>query len=325
MASSSYHLQTLRPWQPPSSFNSDQYFQSAVSAHDSQTFLYDLPDLLSTTSISPPTSPRSARKMVFPGSPLFSGRSQGVRNGTPTPPLSRRNRSTMPLGVNPDELEQFARYCRSWYYGQDYTSGRLMTRTLATLSPLQRAPYARLQASIRSGYHRSVDARKHAEFQAQLSATSPGCSLMPHSRVDPRGPAAQKEHYERMVRFICNWYDMGMSGTKPFFEALWAVMCLQLIPKELGGAGRNRIEWVLDDAVFKDAAGKDFMVEAIDFLKGVLGFEEASFPKIHPSEYGHKAGSSLPPLHSRRIAATPPPSETFRWRLKSTIEAHPNT
>ena len=31
-------------------------------------------------------------------------------------------------------------------------------------------------------------------------------------------------------------------------------MRLQVIPVELGGAGRNRIEWELDDAVFKEAA-----------------------------------------------------------------------
>jgi hypothetical protein len=78
------------------------------------------------------------------------------------------------------------------YYGQDDNSGRLMTQTLATLPPSQRAPFSRLQASIRSGYHRSINARRHAEFQAQLSATSPGGSLMPHARVDPRGPEAQK-------------------------------------------------------------------------------------------------------------------------------------
>ena len=114
-----------------------------------------------------------------------------------------------------------------------------MTQTLATLPPSQRAPFSRLQASIRSGYHRSINARRHAEFQAQLSATSPGGSLMPHARVDPRGPAAQKgmqffvfarpsivnfiffdtERFERMARFVRNWCNMGMPGTKPFFEA----------------------------------------------------------------------------------------------------------
>lgn len=86
------------------------------------------------------------------------------------------------------------------------------------------------------------------------------------------------ERYERTERFIRNWCNTGMPGTKPFFEAyvyfisfyllffkryiffincfdsLWAVMRLQVIPENLGGAGRYRIEWEFDDAVFKEAA-----------------------------------------------------------------------
>ncbi len=47
---------------------------------------------------------------------------------------------------------------------------------------------------------------------------------------------------------------MGMPGTKPFFEGLGAVMRLQVVPENLGGAGARRIEWEIDDAVFKEAA-----------------------------------------------------------------------
>ena len=67
-----------------------------------------------------------------------------------------------------------------------------MTQTLATLPSSQRAPFSRLQASIRSAYHRSVNARKNAEFRAHLSATTPGGSLLAHARADPRGKTAQK-------------------------------------------------------------------------------------------------------------------------------------
>ena len=142
--------------------------------------------------------------------------------------------------------------CR--YYDQDEASGRQMTQTLANLPPSHRAPFSRLQASIRSAYHTSVNVRRHAEFQAHLGATQPGGSLMPHSRSDPTGPIAQKERFNRFDRFVRNWCTMGMPGTKPFFEALWAIMRLQVIPEHLGGAGGNRIQWELDDAVFKEAA-----------------------------------------------------------------------
>ncbi|KAG9316217.1 hypothetical protein JVU11DRAFT_2244 [Chiua virens] len=111
-------------------------------------------------------------------------------------------------------------------------------------------------------------------FRHISAATQPGGSLNPHTRADPSGPMARKERFERLDRFVRTWCTMGMPGTKPFFEALWAVMRLQSLPERLGGAGPNRIQWEFDDAVFKEAAGKDFMLEAIDVLKGVLAFEE---------------------------------------------------
>lgn len=32
------------------------------------------------------------------------------------------------------------------------------------------------------------------------------------------------------------------------------MMRLQVIPEDLGGTGRNRLDWEFDDAVFKEAA-----------------------------------------------------------------------
>ena len=121
-----------------------------------------------------------------------------------------------------------------------------MTQTLATLPSSHRAPFARLQASIRSAYHASVNARRNAEFQAHLRATAPGGSLMPQARADPKGSLARKERYDRFERFVRTWCTMGMPGTKPFFQGLWAVMRLSVIPVRLGGAGGFRIEWEID-------------------------------------------------------------------------------
>ena len=149
----------------------------------------------------------------------------------------------------------FMNYCAldRRYFEQDEEAGRQMTQTLATLPPAQHAPFSRLQASIRSAYHASICARRKAEFNAHLSATLPGGSLTPLSRADPAGPAAQKERYETFERFIRSWCTVGMPGTKPFFEGLWALMRLQVVPEHLGGAGGRRILWEIDDAVFKEA------------------------------------------------------------------------
>ena len=88
-----------------------------------------------------------------------------------------------------------------------------MTQTLAHVQPSQRAPFSRLQASIRSAYHANVNARRTAEFQAHLAATQPGGSLLPHARSNPRGVLAKKVSIcntmalvERLVTRICSSY-----------------------------------------------------------------------------------------------------------------------
>jgi hypothetical protein len=152
-----------------------------------------------------------------------------------------------------------------------------MTQTLATLPSSQRAAYSRVQAAIRSSFHAEAAARRNAEFRARMAAVQAGASLAPHARADPHSLVARKERYERLEKFIANWCTTGMPGTKPFFEGLWAVMRLQVVPENLGGAGGRRIEWEIDDSVFKEAAGKDFMFEAVDVFKGVSPANRLSY------------------------------------------------
>jgi len=293
MSQASYRLEAPRPRPPPLPIRTQNLHNApkrspspglARKRDSSQTLLYDLP-----TAISPSPT-RAFNGMTSPTSPTGRRASRGGMRMTPPPVGSRAPTPSRPAR---NDLEEFAQHCRAWYYDQDDNAGRLMTQTLATLPPSQRAPFARLQGSIRSSYHASVNARRNAEFQAHITATNPGGSLMPHSRADPRGPLARKERYERLERFVRTWCTVGMPGTKPFFEGLWAVMRLQVIPQNLGGAGGHRIEWEIDDAVFKEAAGKDFMLEAIDVLKGVLAFEEFPSPRHSPS-----IGGSSPQAHS---------------------------
>jgi len=293
----SYRLEKPRR-QPPASLNFENSLyhpRTVLSSQSSPTFLYDLP---SATSMSPPTSPTSITRLGSP--PISPGKSRSHRNARS--PSAGRTRSVTPnnMGVAASdlELEMFSDYCRSWYFKQDEEAGRLMTQTLANLPPSQRAPYSRLQASIRSAYHRSVNARRTAEFRAHLSATQPGASLTPHARSNPHGSDAQKERYRRFERFVHSWCTLGMPGPQPFFQALWAVMRLQAVPEAIGGAGRHRIEWEFDDAVLKEAAGKDFMLEAIDILKGVLAFEEVPTSRTSstPGDEEHPDASLI---HSR--------------------------
>ncbi|KAJ6594106.1 hypothetical protein B0H19DRAFT_1093823 [Mycena capillaripes] len=293
MSGSSYRLETPRARPPPLQVDRSSYNSSST---------FHLPP--TSPQATSPRSPRS--RLASPTSPTF-GRSRTPVSGRPAPSPSGRNRSTTPLGVAPSELDQFAEYCRAWYFNQDDTSGRLMTQTLANLPSAQRAPYSRLQASIRSAYHRSVNARRTAEFRAHLSATQPGGSLMPHARANPHGNVARKERYERFERFVRTWCTMGMPGPQPFFQTLWAIMRLQIVPEGIGGAGRNKIEWEFDDAVLRETGGKDFMTESIDVLKGVLAFEETPSSKRASSVVNYNV-DVVSTVHSRS-KSTPIPSQ----------------
>ncbi|KIK27963.1 hypothetical protein PISMIDRAFT_27801 [Pisolithus microcarpus 441] len=322
MSGSVYRLETPRARPPPPPLRSLKASSAPGSSGNSQALLYDLPSSVA----SPPNSPKAKSDFASPTSPTFSaGRSRGRRGGRPgpTPPPSARNRSSTPLGVSRSDLEQFAEYCHAWYFDQDEASKRQMTQILTNLKPSQRAPYSRLQASVRSAYHASVNARRHAEFQAHLTATQPGGSLMPHSRANPTSSEAKKERFARLDRFMRTWCTMGMPGTKPFFESLWAIMRLQVLPENLGGAGSYRIRWEFDDAVFKEAAGKDFMLEAIDVLKGVLAFEDVPSANSR-SGFGYQSPSAHAFLSQYspsgiNVSATPTAmsTETKRTRAPS--------
>ncbi|KAH9949602.1 hypothetical protein B0H21DRAFT_727597 [Amylocystis lapponica] len=300
MSASSYRLEASRPRPPPLPIRTHNLSGRSASLSSSREATHALLYDVSSASPMSPTraiSPSRTSGITSPTSPTYSARSRARGRGM-TPPPSSRARSVTPSQPARSDVEDFAEHCRAWYYDQNDRAGQIMTQTLATLPPSQRAPFARLQASIRSAYHASVNARRNAEFQAHLAATNPGGSLMPHSRADPSGPLAKKERFDRLERFVRTWCTVGMPGTKPFFEALWAVMRLQVIPEHLGGAGGYRIEWEIDDAVFKEAAGKDFMLDAIDVLKGVRTPTNRRSPSLtSPGPYS--AFSPLSTIHSR--------------------------
>lgn len=261
------------------------------SSYTDNTPLEDIPPgpLSAHSLLQSPTSP------VSPGSTFQSRR---LSNSTIAPPQSKHprrrtsgtpppNRAPTPLQATAQRhaLDDFAAACRAYFYHQDQAAEEKMTRRLATLRPQEKAQYTKLQANIRAAFHRDTTNRRRAEFRAHLTSTVPGGSLSPAARSDAsRQPA---ERADRFAKFVATWCSPAFPGTTPFFDALYAVMRLQTLPAELGGAGDRRMEWEVDDAVFQEAAGKGFMLEAIDVLKGVLAFDESGdgrSPQASPAE-----------------------------------------
>ncbi|KAG9007069.1 hypothetical protein FRB90_009574 [Tulasnella sp. 427] len=208
----------------------------------------------------------------------FELRTPTARHSISGPPGSRP-RSTTPshalMSPIRSDLETFAQNCKAWFFAQDAAAGKAMTDTLAALPSSQKATYTKLQASVRSAYHTWTSLRRLQEFRAFLASTTPGASLTPPARSDPHSPLARKERLERFARFVQTFCQAGAPGTHPFFEGLYGLLRLQSLGENLGGAGSARIEWEVDDSVFLESGGKEFTTEAINNLKGVLGFEES--------------------------------------------------
>ncbi|KAF8514221.1 hypothetical protein BU17DRAFT_52722 [Hysterangium stoloniferum] len=268
----SYRLESPRPRSPlpPLRIRSTGYAPSTVISPT--TLLYDLPQSSSQRSPSLQSPEALLYSPTLKSPPPPDSPTHALHRARHTPPP--RAHSATPAQAARHELDQFAAQCRAWYFDQDERAGQQMTQTLESLGASQRAPFSRIQANIRSAYHANTARRRKTEFRAHLSSTHPGGSLSPSARVNPTSKAAKKERYDRFSRFLRTWCTTSMPGPRPFIQALWAVMRLQVLPEALGGAGPIRIQWEFDDAVFQESAGKEFMLEAIDILKGVLGFED---------------------------------------------------
>ncbi|WVQ96376.1 hypothetical protein IAU59_003481 [Kwoniella sp. CBS 9459] len=211
------------------------------------------------------------------------------------------------------DLQLFAHHCRLFYFSPSppAESADYISSTLAALPPSHRAAYTRLQSSLRSLAHLHHLRLRISSFHALISSTVASASLSPLARQQLQGAGAKSERLERTKRFISTWCTSNAGGVEPFFRGLWGALRLQSRGgPERGGGGSNRVVWEIDDAVFLESGGTEFMHEAVTLLKGVLGFDDqplTSPPKLRrirtlPRSYlearsRRSTHHQLPPAH----------------------------
>ncbi|KAG8892571.1 hypothetical protein FRB99_002626 [Tulasnella sp. 403] len=204
----------------------------------------------------------------------LSDPSGGYTLNAPQPRSTTPSHAATLMAPSTGDLEAFALLCKAWFFAQDAAAYKSMTSTLATLPPAHKATYTKVQARIRQAFHNWSSIRRLQEFRALLSSISPGASLSPLARPDPHSPQSRLERQERFTAFVRAHCLPGAPGVHPFFHGLYAVLVLQSLNINAGGAGAARVQWEIDDGVFLESGGKEFMKDALDTLKGILGFEE---------------------------------------------------
>ncbi|EUC64379.1 hypothetical protein RSOL_440390 [Rhizoctonia solani AG-3 Rhs1AP] len=208
---------------------------------------------------APRTSVMSPRRSAHPQSP-------------PPPPARSRTSISLPPEPAQKELNDYEFLCRRFFFAQDEAAKLSMDAIMNKTSQYHQAKYTRVQANVRREFHLTQSLRKISEFRAHLSSEQPGCSLSPAARASPSGALARRERANKFQAFV--EAQCGSAGTQNFFIGLYAAMKLQTLPPNIGGTGEGRIEWEIDDAVFMESGGNQFMLDAIDMMKGVLGFDE---------------------------------------------------
>ncbi|QRV79431.1 hypothetical protein RhiJN_07446 [Ceratobasidium sp. AG-Ba] len=284
---------------PPPIRIAQSSYTSSTSSHygrrgSASALLYDLPSASprkfeygssashrvgqSRAMSSPPATEELLYSLPAPGSPPTRvsrppvPRVGSPRVQSPPPPPGRPRGSSLPPAPTQKELDDYEAICRAFFYNQDESAKLSMDAILSRVSQYHQAKYTRLQANVRREYHLTQSLRKISEFRAHLSSIQPGCSLSPAARANPNGALARQERAARFQTFVKA--HCGSAGTQNFFIGLHAAMRLQTLPPSIGGTGEGRIEWEIDDAVFMESGGNQFMLEAVDMMKGVLGFDE---------------------------------------------------
>jgi hypothetical protein len=82
-------------------------------------------------------------------------------------------------------------------------------------------------------------------------------------------PRARLERKHRLTRFINAHAIHNLPGPHPFLRSLYAALHIQSLALNRGGAGRKLVTWDVQDEVWTEAGGNDFMTDGVQLIKGV--------------------------------------------------------
>lgn len=192
------------------------------------------------------------------------------------------------------ELASFAELCRQLYYAKDASAAQSIDTILNRLPPSSRTIYARTMASVRSQWHREEELKRRELVERTLEGVEPGAKVKAVLGVKEGGTIAMRSKRAKQARaeglkaVLEEHCQQAMPGVHPFFRSLHYNLVLQVsslvsgalfeadhrlsaqsLKANKGGAGKRRVEWEVDMAVFSEASGGSWMVDSIELLKGV--------------------------------------------------------
>ncbi|WAQ90227.1 hypothetical protein PtA15_12A214 [Puccinia triticina] len=269
---------------PSTSTNTPNSLQLARSQHDQLLLDYPpkSPDELSSQS--------ATRHLLSSPAPLSFNTLQKHAPELTTIPLhlpkpQQPSALSQPSSEQLDLLASFSEECRKMFYTGDPTATKNVEYIIKNLPAASKAAYTKQMATVRSQFHRDAASSRRAEVDKLLHDTLPSSIIIKAVGNDSslwamRSPRARQERLDRLKKFINAHCVRNMVGAHPFFNSLCAVLHLLSLPARKAGSGKRRVEWEIDLALFCEAGGEPFLVDSIQFLKGVLGFEDHLKPLV---------------------------------------------
>ncbi|EGG10554.1 uncharacterized protein MELLADRAFT_103218 [Melampsora larici-populina 98AG31] len=238
------------------------------------------PSPISTTS--PPSSNSNHSSPTHSTNSTTTHHSKSKQNPN-HPIITNQN-----IHQDPQLFNHFSKQCKKMFYEADQNATKSVEQIIKQLPAASKAAFTKQMASIRSQFHRDAASSRRAEVDKLLLETLPSSLIIKSVGNDSslsamRSPRARQERKDRLQKFIMAHCVRNMVGVHPFFSSLCAVLHLLIIPARKGGSGKRRIEWDIDLALFCEAGGEPFLRDSIEFLKGVLGFEDHLKPLTAPS------------------------------------------
>ncbi|POW01209.1 hypothetical protein PSTT_12634 [Puccinia striiformis] len=189
------------------------------------------------------------------------------------------------------QIASFAEECRKMFYTGDPIATKNVENIIKNLPAASKAAYTKQMATVRSQFHRDAASSRRAEVDKLLHDTLPSSIIIKAVGNDSslwamRSPRARQERLDRLKKLLMlivygTWSEFIVR--LPFFNSLCAVLHLMSLPARKSGSGKRRIDWEIDLALFCEAGGEPFLVDSIQFLKGVLGFEDHLKPLVASS------------------------------------------
>lgn len=168
--------------------------------------------------------------------------------------------------ISPEEIKEFETLCFQSYYEGDQNATNSIDSIISKSSDNQKI-LTKLRRDCRAGFHLSQEILRRKEVQ-DLLQMKPGDLVMKSLKITEGGLESMRSAEAIRIRKDGLKHLLATDPLpEPFWNGLFALFKLQTL------AGAQRIEWLVDVAVFSESGGSsEWSKGSIELLKGVSLF-----------------------------------------------------